>query len=311
VLDVVGSMPKCLGCTVACGRDMGRIGGGSVNELMAKPHRMRSAGLRTVFGRGLCTILFLVGAAFGMAAQAAAEPVSVVMREMLSSTAQVVVVRENGARRTGSSVVVSNGTENGKALLLTAAHVLTPVEAQEIHAVTPLRRDAVPARLVAVDDDADLAILEIEAFEAKSIDFAAEASLGDQILVASFPWGGRATVVSGMVSQIDWDQSVDDSEFPFTGPASLIDATVSHGMSGGGVFNRESGTLVGIVRSHRSVNVTLPGEPKRTFTLPVAGETNVVPTKRILCFLANSGYRELISDALLDAAKTESCRMGS
>lgn len=246
-----------------------------------------------------------------MVAQATAEPVSVVVREMLSSTAQVVVVRENGARRTGSSVVLSNGTRDGKTVLLTAAHVLTPLETQEIQAMSPLRRDAVPARLIAVDDEADLAILEIEGFEAKPIDFAAEASLGDQIFVASFPWGGRATVVSGMVSQIDWDQSSEESEFPFTGPASLIDATVSHGMSGGGVFNRESGTLVGIVRSHRSVNVTLPGEPKRTFTLPVAGETNVVPTRRILCFLASNGYRELISDTLLDAAKAESCRMGS
>jgi S1-C subfamily serine protease len=260
--------------------------------------------------RYVSIFLLLAGMTLGgMAVPAMAEQASVVIRDMLSSTAQVVVIRKNGGRRAGSSIVVSGGMENGKAVLVTAAHVLTPVEQQEIHAVTPLRRSAVPAKLVAVDDEADLAILEIEEFEAKPISFAAEASLGDQIWVASFPWGGRATVVSGMVSQIDWDQSL--AEFPFTGPASLIDATVSHGMSGGGVFNRENGTLVGIVRSHRSVKVTLPGEPERSLTLPVAGETNVVPTQRILCFLASNGYQDLVSDVLENTMTTESCRVGS
>ena len=230
-----------------------------------------------------------------------------VMREMLASTAQVVVIREGGTRRAGSSVVVSNG--EGRSLLVTAAHVLTPVEEQEIHALTPLGRTAKPARLIAVDADADLAILEVEAFEANSITFASRAMLGDPIFVASFPWGGRATVVSGMVSQIDHVTGEDDGGFPLEGPVALIDATVSHGMSGGGVYDRDSGALVGIVRSHRSVKVTVPGEAERTITLPVAGETNVVSARKILCFLAEAGYRDAVPAPLYDELTGAGCSL--
>lgn len=237
----------------------------------------------------------------------AADPAGSVVRDILSSTAQVVVVREGGARRSGSSVVVSTGEQGS--LLVTAAHVLMPVEEQTIHAVTPLERTARPARLLAVDEEADLAILEVDSFEARPITFAAATILGDPILVASYPWGGRATVVSGMVSQIDPPQGEHDSGYPFEGPASLIDATVSHGMSGGGVYERVGGALVGIVRSHRSVKVTIPGEEERTITLPVAGETNVVSTRKILCFLTEAGYGDIMPAALRDGLTVTDCRL--
>lgn len=272
----------------------------------------RSAGAWRAVG-GWCSSVvlgLLILVAGGAGTSAADVSTAAVMREMLSSTAQVVVVRENGGRRAGSSIVITAGNGSGKAVLITAAHVLTPVMPQEIRAVTPLRGNAVPARLIAIDEEADLAILETDQLDAKPISFAAESALGDQIWVTAFPWGGRATVVSGMVSQIDWDRSETESEYPFSGPPALIDATVSHGMSGGGVFDRGSGRLIGIVRSHRSVNVTLPGEPERTFSLPVAGETNVVSTRQILCFLLASGYESLISDAF-HSLPVGSCRAGS
>jgi hypothetical protein len=79
-------------------------------------------------------------------------------------------------------------------------------------------------------------------------------------------------------------------------------------MSGGGVFDRESGALLGIVRGHRSIQMKLPGEPEKAFTLPVGGETTVVSTLRILCFVTGAGHRELVPERLRALITSERCK---
>lgn len=261
---------------------------------------LRAAILQLAAVAGL--MLALVGTA------TAATPESVrVMRGLLSSTVQVIVEREGGSRRTGSSIVLATDATTRKTILLTAAHVVAPGISQKVSAMTPLRRDGRPAEVLAVDHDVDLAIVEVADIEVTPVDFAVQGMLGEEVWVAAFPWGGRISVVGGVISQIIWRTTDTSAEIPLSGPVTLIDATVSHGMSGGGVFNRESGALLGIVRSYRTVQLTLPGEPERAITFPVGGETTIVPTLRILCFLADSGHRELVPASLRSSLTGDAC----
>ena len=73
----------------------------------------------------------------------------------------------------------------------------------------------------------------------------------------------------------------------------MVDASVSYGSSGGGVFDGETGALLGIVEGYRTEQMALPDRPERTLQLPVAGETLVIPARSILDFLAASGLGDL------------------
>jgi hypothetical protein len=99
----------------------------------------------------------------------------------------------------------------------------------------------------------------------------------------------------------------DANAFPVEGPVGLIDAAVSYGTSGGGVFDAESGNLVGIVRGYRTARLALPGTPAQSLEFPIAGETTVVPALQILCTLeqksltARAGLRPALATQLLTA----------
>jgi S1-C subfamily serine protease len=142
----------------------------------------------------------------------------------------------------------------------------------------------VEATILAVDEAVDVALLEAPGIAAAPVEFQAAARLGDQVWVVSFPWGRRETVVRGIVSQIAADPA--SAALPLRGPVALIDATVSFGTSGAGVFDARTGRLVGIVRGYRTAKVALPGSQGHALELPIAGETTVVPTTTILCLLA-------------------------
>lgn len=231
-----------------------------------------------------------------LTAAAASVEVSHTIRAMMTSTAQLIVLREGGARRTGSSVVLDVDPEADRLLLLTAAHVVTPIVPQEVSVVTPLRHGELPARVVAFDDEADLALVETSLLQLEPVSLGHEAMLGDEVLVVAFPWGRRATLVRGIVSQIVWHEPENLVEIPLVGSVALIDATVSYGMSGGGVFSRDDGTLLGIVRGYRSAQVALPGSPGQAVSFPLPGETTVVSTRRIACFLAASSHADLVPE---------------
>ena len=109
-----------------------------------------------------------------------------------------------------------------------------------------------------------------------------ETSLGDEILVVAFPWGQRFTVVRGIVSQV---ASLSD----ITGPARMVSASVSYGSSGGGVFDAQTGELVGIVEGYRIAKVAIPEMKERVLEMPVAGETTLISASAIFRFLVDSG----------------------
>jgi len=259
----------------------------------------------TVFKFGL----FLFGTLTAMAAgaaiatwPAAEQSDEDVIARSLASSVQLFAEREGGVRRTASGVTLTAGLD-GRSIVITAAHLLMPQATQTVY-VAPLGGGTrVEARILAIDEAHDIAVLETSTLPGNSIRMQTEARLGDNVWVVSFPWGGRGTVVGGAVSQI---RSGTEAGFPVAGPIGLIDAAVSYGTSGGGVFDARSGKLVGIVRSYRTAKLSLPGTPAQSLELPIAGETTVVPVSQILCVLRqiqapdSAGLEGFLADAPAD-----------
>jgi len=137
----------------------------------------------------------------------------------------------------------------------------------------------------------DLAVIEADGIMLPPVKFKEVVRLGDVVWVAGFPWGRQLTVVSGVVSQL----KNEDGDFSIEGTIRMVDASVSYGSSGGGVFDAETGALIGIVEGYRTAQMALPDRPERTLQVPVAGETLVIPARSILDFLAASGLDGLVA----------------
>jgi len=208
-----------------------------------------------------------------------------VIRKALDSTVQLFTDRGNGVVRTGSGVIYHLDSATGRGLVLTTAHLLEPPGEQTVTALAPPREEHLNARIVDIDAESDLALIEVDDLSGDAIDISPAAKLGDRIWVVAFPWGRERTVVSGVVSQVHAIEPPSDGRAPLAGAVRLIDASVSYGMSGGGIFSQDNGALVGLVRGYRSAELSFPGAASGTLTLPVAGETTVISVLRIQCFL--------------------------
>ncbi len=208
-----------------------------------------------------------------------------IIAEALAGSVQLFAQRPQG-RRAGSGVVIAVEGED-RALILTAAHLLVPGEVDSIVAVEPGSGSHIEASLRLLDVENDVALLEAEGLAAAPLRLQADARLGDPVWVVSFPWGRRGTFVTGVVSQIH--ERDGGTGIPMEGPVGLIDAAVSYGTSGGGVFDSRSGRLLGIVRGYRTARISLPGAESEALEFPIAGETTVIPTPALLCLLRDAG----------------------
>lgn len=206
-----------------------------------------------------------------------------VLAHSVASTVQVFAER-GSTWRAGSAVVLAVDRERGRSLLLTAGHLVEPPVEQTVHVGIPFKEEHLQASVLGVDAERDLALLEMPSGRVSPVQVETEVGLGEPVWVVAFPWGRRRTVVGGVVSQLALDEA-DAGDQLLEGTVELIDASVSYGMSGGGVFGGRTGRLIGIVRGYRTAQLSLPGTGQETLSLPVAGETTVVPTHDILCFL--------------------------
>jgi S1-C subfamily serine protease len=213
-----------------------------------------------------------------------------VIAHTLATTVQVVTERPDGMRRSGSAVLLGSEPDRDRTIVLTTHHLLAPVVEQDIRVRFPSGSREVEATLLAVDADRDLALLATPGTEPDAAWLQADVYLGDQVWVVAFPWGRQRTVVNGVVSQVAWPESATPEVVPIAGSVRLIDASVSYGMSGGGVFEANDGALVGIVRGYRTAQLALPGFDTNAVRLPVAGETTVISAKEIGCFLSAAGF---------------------
>ncbi|PWU25041.1 MAG: hypothetical protein C5B48_03290 [Candidatus Rokuibacteriota bacterium] len=234
--------------------------------------------------------LLLSLAVFGCAPASSVPERSDVIRRILPSAVQLRAEREGGARRAASGVVLASELPSKRCWILTARHFLDTTTRQEIYVATPTRKGRVKAVVTAVSPDVDLAVIEVEGLSLPPVKLKPVVRLGDEVWVAAFPWGRQLTVVSGVVSQL----RAEEGELAVEGTIRMVDASVSYGASGGGVFDAETGALVGIVEGYRTANVSMPETPDRVLQLPVAGETTVISARAIMDFLTAAGLADLM-----------------
>ena len=239
--------------------------------------------------RALCLALSLAIAGCSTAGGSAER--GDVMRRILPSAVQLRAEREGGARRAASGVVLASDAKVNRCWILTTRHFLDPAIKQDVSVSTPTRKGRAKAVVKAVSQDMDLAVIEADGITLPPVKFKEVVRLGDVVWVAGFPWGRQLTVVSGVVSQL----KNEDGDFSIEGTIRMVDASVSYGSSGGGVFDAETGALIGIVEGYRTAQMALPDRPERTLQVPVAGETLVIPARSILDFLAASGLGDLVA----------------
>ena len=239
--------------------------------------------------RALISLVVLALAA-GCASAPPAPERSELISQILKSTAQLRAEREGGAKRAASGVVLATDTRTRRAWILTTRHFLDPPHAQQVYVRLPGGETVVTGTIAFVSHDLDIAIVEAQPLDVTPVRLKESVNLGDEVLVIAFPWGQRFTVVRGVVSQI----ASAAGNTLVSGSPRMIDASVSYGSSGGGVFDAKHGELVGIVEGHRTVRVAIPEVRDRPLELPVAGETTLIGATAILRFLVDSGLTDFL-----------------
>jgi S1-C subfamily serine protease len=222
---------------------------------------------------------------------AACAPVAVgdrgdVLRRIVPSTVQLRAEAAGGVRRAGSGVVVASDAAAKRSWIITTAHLVGPGGNPQIFVRTTARTGSrLKATGVGQNVDTDLVLLVIDGIVLPAVAIKETTRLGDDVWVVGYPWGRRMTVVSGIVSQI----ASPDDQVALEGPARMVDASVSYGASGGGVFEASSGALIAIVEGYRTARVTLQTVPERAVDVPLPGETTVIAASTIRQFLSSTG----------------------
>jgi serine protease Do len=247
-----------------------------------------------------CSILAAAGLVLGLAAlpaQAKSDRSRVVQRALRQSV-RIEVQAEGRLARSASGVVVA--VEKGTSYVLTNAHVVQreglPASASYVVVIERPRLHRVPARLIYQGKvpEEDLAILAVDSEALPVVPVATDddVNVGDDVVVIGAPYGKALSVSSGIVSQLE----VDDS-----GPRPMqtkmkTDAAIGYGASGGGVFEVPSGKLVGLVEGYRTARVAFGGmnSDDFSFDIPMPGETFLAPPGKIRAFLARSQVGRLL-----------------
>ncbi len=236
-----------------------------------------------------------------------------VLQRILPPSVQIVVEQQEGRRvRTGSGVVLGfRRTDQRPALdcfVLTSGHTVSDLVGQkEVYVLFGRHRgDGKKARAAVVayrnTPDLDLALLQAETDRCVPAQPGGSPLLGESVWVVAFPWGRHMTLASGIVSQINLDDSADRE----TASRLMVDASVSYGSSGGGVYEARDGALIGIVEGYSTARVTAEGaNPPWYIDVPVPGQTFVTPLSDVRRFLAGTGYSDLIGPRPAGSAPRE------
>jgi S1-C subfamily serine protease len=245
--------------------------------------------------RTLALLLVLGGA---LQPASADGPRKEILGKILPTAVQIVVERDGTRLRTGSGVVIASrpSAAGSECYVLTAGHVFTGLTDAEIYTILDRYRGGTGSRMRATllahreSGNLDAAVLKIQR-EAGCVEaeLGNPPALGDDVLALGFPWGKAMALASGIVSQVPLEES--DSRL-------MIDASVSYGASGGGVYDA-GGHLIGIVEGYQTAQVSYRGADKEAkpqfLQIPVPGETYVVPLSEIRGFLQEIGVAHILS----------------
>ena len=149
---------------------------------------------------------------------------------------------ESGA---GSGVVISSD-----GYILTCAHVVSGAS----NITVTIGDTDYPATVVGEDDTSDVAVLKIDATDLTPATVGNSDSLavGESVLAVGNPLGELGgTVTSGIVSALNRSVTIQGTSSTNTMSLIQMDASVSPGNSGGGLFNM-NGELVGVVNAKSS-----------------------------------------------------------
>jgi hypothetical protein len=214
---------------------------------------------------------------------------SELLRGVLPSTVQLLAERPGGGRRAASGVVLASDSGRACTWVLTAGHFVAPPVPESIYVRTAGARERFRATVVRADGEADLALLLVPGLVLPPVRRREVAHLGDDVWVVAFPRGRQMTLVSGTVSQVGTGSDTDATE----GPVRLVDTSVSYGASGAGVFDAETGELIGVVEGYRTAQIAARDAPDRVMEIPVPGETLVISAQAIRRFLVGSELEAL------------------
>ena len=215
---------------------------------------------------------------------------SEVLRGVLPSTVQLLAERAGGGRRAASGVVLASDPARGCTWVLTAGHFVAPPVPETIQIRTAGTKDRFRATVVRANTETDLALLLVPGLVLPPVRRRETAHLGDDVWVVAFPRGRQMTVTSGTVSQVGTGTETDATE----GPVRLVDTSVSYGASGGGVFDAETGELLGVVEGYRTAQIAARDAPDKVMEIPVPGETLVISARTIQEFLAGSELETVV-----------------
>lgn len=225
-----------------------------------------------------------------------------VLARLLPSAVQIVLEHPEGRRfRTGSGVVIaSRPTFRGAdCFVLTSGHTITGAEGQKaIYLLFDRQRGEgtkVSATVVAHREtaDVDVALLRAESDQCVPARPASAPMLGEPIWVITFPWGRNMVLAGGIVSQVKVDGAADRE----SASRLMVDAPVSYGSSGGGVYEARGGGLLGLVEGYRTARVTSHGSEQSWYIdVPMPGQTLVTPLADIRRFLSDTGHADLIEN---------------
>jgi len=241
---------------------------------------MRYRDRTTAAALALAVMPLLSGCATPSRPQARSE----VLRGVLPSTVQLLAERAGGGRRAASGVVLASDPARGCTWVLTAGHFVAPPVPETIQIRTAGTKDRFRATVVRANTETDLALLLVPGLVLPPVRRREIAHLGDDVWVVAFPRGRQMTVTSGTVSQVGTGTETDATE----GPVRLVDTSVSYGASGGGVFDTETGELLGVVEGYRTAQIAARDAPDKVMEIPVPGETLVISARMIQEFLAGS-----------------------
>ena len=226
-------------------------------------------------------------------------PYQRVIDRLVNASVKVAVEQDGHRVTTASGVVIASRTAGqdteAVSYVLTSAHALTGGDRATV-SVGFCGPSAARGKVAATVIDRgnpgtlDLALLRVPGIAVPPVVLPEDdlVRLGRQILVVGFPEGQRLGISGGIVSQLPLSAIQNGIPADREEQRIVIDAAAPRGVSGGGVFDAETGNLIGVVQGHQTFSVAVKDQSQSySLKFPVPGATFVVPMAQIRPFLAS------------------------